>query len=39
MNSKIDIKICTVDMLTDLQYLCRTTFSETFSDLKKEMKG
>lgn len=36
MNSKIDIKICTVDMLTDLQYLCRTTFYETFSDSTDE---
>lgn len=36
MNSKIDIKMCTVDMLLDLQCLCRTTFSETFSDLKKK---
>lgn len=36
MNSKIDIKICTIDMLTDLQYLCRTTFSETFSDSTDE---
>ena len=36
MNSKIDIKICTIDMLTDLQYLCRTTFYETFSDSTDE---
>lgn len=37
MNSKIDIKICTIDMLTDLQYLCRTTFYETFSDSTDEV--
>lgn len=36
MNSKIDIKICNIDMLTDLQYLCRTTFYETFSDSTDE---
>ena len=36
MNSKIDIKICTIDMLTDLQYLCRTTFYETFADSTDE---
>lgn len=36
MNNKIDIKICTEDMLTDLQYLCRTTFAETFSDSNSE---
>lgn len=36
MNSKIDIKICTIDMLTDLQYLCRTTFYETFFDSTDE---
>lgn len=37
MNSKIDIKICTIDMLTDLQYLCRTTFYETFYDSTDEV--
>ena len=36
MNSKMDIKICTIDMLADLQYLCRTTFYETFSDSTDE---
>ena len=36
MNGKIDIKICTEDMLSDLQYLCRTTFAETFSDANSE---
>ena len=36
MNSKIDIKICTKGMLSDLQYLCRTTFAETFSDSTSE---
>lgn len=36
MNSEINIKICTKDMLADLQYLCRTTFAETFSDANSE---
>lgn len=32
MNNKLDIKVCTKDMLEDLQYLCRATFAETFSE-------
>lgn len=36
MNNKFDIKVCTEDMIPDLQYLCKTTFVETFSDSNSE---